>query len=80
MELIKVFNIQAEPRRQEIFEISHKLNFEYYGNGNDSFYAYNICDKDETGMLTEKEYKLFNSWLIKNGAIDKDEVIINHWW
>lgn len=86
MKLVKVFDIQHDslptdiPTPEEISEISHKLNGEYHGNGNDSYYSYYITDKDETGYLTEREFKLFNAWLLQKGATDKEEVIISHWW
>lgn len=79
----KQFDISGT--KKEIFEASHKLACECHQTGNGGSYSFKIVE-NPTGeiegfsYLSNKEVKALTDWLISEGAIIGDEVLICHWW
>lgn len=68
-----------------VFEIVGTLNCELHGNGNDSYFSFEVVanpDKDEQGghYVTTEELCLLTDWLIEQGAEIGEDVLIKCWW
>lgn len=70
---------------QDVFEVAGTLNCELHGNGNDSYFDFEVVadpDENEQGghHVTTKELCLLTDWLREQGAEVGETVLINLWW
>jgi len=81
--MMPTYDCQKMP--EKIKQAFYSLTDNY---GNDCYVSHWVGDAlkeeaDDPGSYEEdilKKYRLVEDWLIKNGAIVGEEVIINHWW
>jgi hypothetical protein len=66
-ELMKVFDCQKMP--SEIRQVFFQIDF---GVGNDSYVKFFVRQASENCVVSK--------WLVENGAVEEEDVIISCWW
>lgn len=68
-------------RENLLDEICHKLSVDFHGNGNDSYFAWQVSGVEEgAGWITTEQEQALDKWLLAHGAEAGEEVIIGHGW
>ena len=83
---MKVIDSQRPVRMpQNVFVASSALSGDCYGNGNDSYYPFKIVEnpkgeEEGAGYLSDNEIKILTDWLIEQGAVMGETILVYNWW
>ena len=83
---MKVFDSNRPVRMpQDVFNASSILSGDLHGNGNDSYYPFKIVENptgkgEGASYLSDDEIKILTDWLIEQGAVVGETILVYNWW